>query len=361
MDICRMSIRTIFLLLFASASLLSQAQTGRKYANEFLNIGVDARAFGMSGAVIASGSDVWSTYWNPAGVASIRDDWQFGAMHAAYFGNIANYDYLSAATPIDETSSIGISILRFGVDDIMDTSELIDKDGNINYDRIQLFSAADYAFILSYARKAPIEGLQYGANAKIIYRGIGDFAKAFGFGLDLGLQYQRGEWMFGGVLRDATGTFNAWTFDMERFEDVFEATGNELPENTLEVSLPKLQLGAARHFQLGEQFGLLTELDINNTFDGRRNALVSSEVWSLYPALGLEFDYLKMIFVRMGFGNFQRELDFLDQAYTSFQPNIGIGFRYKGVSVDYALTDISDQSSAIYSNVFSLRVDLAAF
>ena len=44
-----------------------------------------------------------------------------------------------------------------------------------------------------------------------------------------------------------------------------------------------------------------------------------------------------------------------------FQPNIGIGFQYKGISIDYALTDIGDQSAALYSNVFSLRLDLSIF
>ena len=32
-----------------------------------------------------------------------------------------------------------VSIIRFGVDDILDTTQLIDENGNINYDRISLF------------------------------------------------------------------------------------------------------------------------------------------------------------------------------------------------------------------------------
>ncbi len=45
----------------------------------------------------------------------------------------------------------------------------------------------------------------------------------------------------------------------------------------------------------------------------------------------------------------------------SFQPNIGLGFKYKGIQVDYALTDLGNQSTALYSNIFSLKVDLGIF
>ena len=68
-----------------------------------------------------------------------------------------------------------------------------------------------------------------------------------------------------------------------------------------------------------------------------------------------------MVFVRGGVGNFQniKQLDGSDSV--GFQPNIGVGFRYKGIQVDYALTDIGDQSAALYSNVFSLKLDWEIF
>jgi len=63
----------------------------------------------------------------------------------------------------------------------------------------------------------------------------------------------------------------------------------------------------------------------------------------------------------VGAGNFQNitQLDGSDNL--GFQPNIGVGFKYKGIQVDYALTDIGDQSAAIYSNVFSLKLDWSLF
>ena len=60
----------------------------------------------------------------------------------------------------------------------------------------------------------------------------------------------------------------------------------------------------------------------------------------------------------MGFQNVT-QLDGSDSV--GFQPNIGVGFKYKGIQVDYALTDIGDQSAALYSNVFSLKLDWSLF
>src|SRR5690554_5281992 len=139
----------------------------------------------MANSVIAQTGDVNSGYWNPAGLVHLQDK-QISLMHASYFANIAQYDYAAFAMPVDERSALGISVLRFGVDDIMNTTELIDQNGNIDYNRISLFSAADYAFNISYARQLSVEGLSLGVNARVVRRVIGDFAKSWGFGIDLG-------------------------------------------------------------------------------------------------------------------------------------------------------------------------------
>jgi hypothetical protein len=91
------------------------------------------------------------------------------------------------------------------------------------------------------------------------------------------------------------------------------------------------------------------------------NDIISSSAVSATPALGLEYSFIDLVFVRAGAGNFQniQQLDGSDN--TTFQPNIGIGFKYKGISVDYALTDIGDSSEALYSNVFSVNIDLSVF
>jgi len=341
--------------------MLAVSQTNRNYSNEFMNIGVDAAALAMSGSVTATSNDVNSGYWNPAGLVHLEDN-ALALMHSSYFANIANYNYVAFAMPLDDRSAIGFSVIRFGVDDILDTTKLIDQQGNINYDRINLFSAVDYGVTFSYARKLPIPGLNYGVNAKVIRRIIGDFASSWGFGFDLGIQFETKNWQFGLMARDITTTFNAWAFDQDRLEDIQNAIPGENQEEpeANELTLPKLQLGMAKSFIFDYDYSLKTELDLIVRFE-QNNDIISTSFASITPAFGFEFGYIDLVYLRGGVGNFQNELEFDNNKKLSFQPNLGLGFKYNGVSIDYAITDIGDQSVALYSNVFSLKIDLGLF
>ena len=335
----------------------------RKYSNEFLNIGVDAAALGMSNAVVAHTGDVNSGYWNPAGLIKLEDK-QFALMHANYFANIAQYNYAGFAMPIDDRSAIGASIIRFGVDDILNTTQLIDSQGNIDYNRISLFSTADYALTVSYARSLPIDGLNLGVNAKIIHRTIGDFASAWGFGFDLGLQYisDDEDWKFGIMVRDITTTYNTWTINEEEFNKIRDAVpgeNQELPE-TSEITLPKAQLGVAKKWIIRYDYSLTAAANLNTRFT-RTNDIISTNTMSIDPALGFEFGYIELIYLRGGVGNFQQITQIDNTSKLSFQPNFGLGFKYRGIQIDYALTDLGNQSAALYSNIFSVKVDLDLF
>ena len=334
----------------------------RKYSNEFLSIGVDAAALGMSNAVVASTGDVNSGYWNPAGLLKLEDK-QVSIMHASYFANIAQYDYAAFGMPIDDRSAFGISLIRFGVDDILNTTQLIDSQGNIDYNRISLFSTADYALTVSYARALPIEGFNYGVNAKVVRRIIGDFANSWGFGFDVGLQYESdNEWKVGLMLRDITTTYNTWTINEEEYQKIKDAVPGEnqdLPE-TSEITLPKAQLGLSKKFEFHNEMSLLAAGNLNMQF-AQTNDIISTKAVSIDPALGFEWGYTDLVFLRAGVGNFQQITQIDDSKKLSFQPNIGLGFKYKGIQVDYALTDLGDQSAALYSNIFSLKVDLDIF
>lgn len=349
----------IFLLLtFLAISSQGQAP---KYSNEFLSIGVGARALGLSGAFTALASDATAGYWNPAGLTRIRSNLQLTLMHTQYFAGIARYDYGALAFRSGDNNHFAVSYMRFGVDDIPDTSELIDSEGNINYDRIRSFSASDNAVFFSYARLFPnAENLRIGANAKVIRRTAGSFAGAWGFGLDIGLQYQWSDWHFSAVGRDITSTFNAWSYDFsEEMREVFTLTGNEIPESSLEVTLPRVVLGAARQFQIREDFGVLASLDMIITTDGRRNVLIKGDPFSMDPSLGLEFSYKDLVFLRAGLGNYQRYTRDDESFRGGLQFNMGLGINLgERLSIDYALTDVGDQSVALYSNIFSLRFNI---
>nr|WP_098946196.1 PorV/PorQ family protein [Pseudalgibacter alginicilyticus] len=327
-----------------------------------MNIGVDAAALGMSSAVTAHTADVNAGYWNPAGLINL-DDNQLSLMHSSYFANIANYDYAAYAMPLDRESVIGISLIRFAVDDILDTTQLIDDQGNINYDRISLFSTADYGLTFSYARSLPVQGLNVGVNAKVIRRVIGNFASSWGFGFDLGAQFEsNNNWKFGIMARDITTTFNAWSIDKNEFakiQNAIDGQNQELPETT-EITIPKIQIGLSKLVDFNYDYTLLSSVNLNVRFE-ENNDIISSSFASINPALGFEFGYVDMVFLRAGMGNFQNETQFDNSQQLSFQPSFGLGFKYRGVQIDYAFTDIGDQSVALYSNVFSLKIDFSYF
>ncbi len=358
----KLRLRLYITTLICAVSVTLFSQTTRKYSNEFMNIGVDAAALGMSSAVTAHTADVNSGYWNPAGLLKLEDN-QLALMHSSYFANIANYDYAAFAMPLDNESAVGISLIRFAVDDILNTTQLIDEQGNINYDRISLFSTADYGLTFSYARSLPVQGLNYGVNAKVIRRIIGDFASSWGFGLDLGIQFETdNNWKFGVMARDITTTFNAWAIDENEFETIrnaVEGQNQELPETT-EITIPKLQLGISKLVDFNYDYTLLTSLNLNVRFE-ENNDIISTSVASINPALGFEFGYIDMVYLRAGMGNFQNETQFDNSEQLSFQPSFGLGFKYNGIQIDYAFTDIGDQSVALYSNVFSLKLDFSIF
>lgn len=349
------------------------AQTAPKYSNEFLAIGVGARALAMSNAMTSAVDDVTAVYWNPAALTDIEHRYQFAFQHAAYFAGIANYDYIGAAMAIDTKSHLGISMIRLGIDDIPDTRLLFDADGRINYDNINFFSATDFALMVSYARGVSFisgddfakgGGLTFGVNFKIVRRRVGEFASAWGFGVDASAKYRYNQWDFGLMLRDITTTFNTWTIQKEELRQVFNQTNNEIPGNSIELTLPKMILGASRPIQLNDKLGLLTSVDLVMTFDGRRNVLLNPGLVSVEPQLGLELDYEKKYFFRAGVGNLQRVKEFTalpdinDQTYWTFQPNIGAGFAFDDIVIDYALTDIGNVAESPYSHVFSIKFSL---
>jgi len=344
----------------------SQAQF-RKYSNEFLNIGAGARGLAMGSAQVASVSDGTAGYWNPAGLVAIKGQPQLNLMHAEYFAGIGKYDYANLAIPLkDNKRVLGLSLLRFAVDDIPNTIFLVEPDGTINFSNISKFSSADYAFLVSLAQQIKLKNdtrISGGLNAKVIHRKAGDFTTSWGFGFDAGLQILSPKWRIGIMARDVTTTFNAWSFNLsESMREVFYVTKNDIPVRSTELTAPRLILGGGYNFKLNRNLNLLAELNADVTFDGRRNTVLASDVASFDPKMGLEVGWKDVFFVRGGINNFQQALEDNDTTYTKkvwiYQPSLGAGFRISNVQIDYAFTNLANQSNPLYTHVFSLRADL---
>ncbi len=349
----------IALALVMCITTLASAQ---KFVNEFLNIGVGARAHGMFGSVVANGEDLTSAYWNPAGLIGLENSLEINAMHANWFGGIAGYDYISIGKKFKEkNAAAAVTLIRMGIDNIPNTLNLIGPDGNVDYNRIETFSTADYAFMISYAKAMDEEGkLSLGGNLKVIHRSIGSFGSAWGFGADIGAKYKvLKNITLGLTAKDITTTFNAWSFNLSEDEkSKFNDTGNEIPVSSNEVTLPRLVLGIAYQTNIGSNFSLLAETDLTFSTYGREAALVSKNRLEIDPTLGIEIGYMNKAFLRFGMGNIQRRVNIenFDESTIEIQPNVGLGLKLGRLTVDYALTNLGDRTDILVSHIFSVGI-----
>ncbi|TPW07205.1 MAG: hypothetical protein FD129_2592, partial [bacterium] len=195
-----------------------------KFAAEFLKVGVGARALGMGGAFTALADDASAIYWNPAGPALlVEPDVQL--THAEMFGGIVTHDVISGALPIGRNggrSSVGLSVIRLGVDDIKVTSDALRQEAGglivVDPDLVRIESAYDLGVFFNYAAGLG-EKWSIGGNVKMIRQSLVGDGSSFGIGADLGLLWlPSASTTFGLRLADITTTQIKW--DTGRHEKV---------------------------------------------------------------------------------------------------------------------------------------------
>jgi hypothetical protein len=342
-----------------------------KYAAEFLNIGVGARAMAMGGAFCAVADDATSSYWNPAGLRLLKSR-EIGVMHSAQFANEVKYDYLVFGSPA-VAESFGASLIRMGIDDIPYTENAFhdwgldnigpgepgdspDDDydplenpegteGNGQWDpydstqpelpgegidesRIELKSDVEMALILSYAKDLR-QGFAIGANAKLVRQGIGDSNllglsgddSMFGFGFDIGVLYQVNPWWRSGAcLHDAFGTLLIWN------------------NGTRNVKTPTLTIGNAFMSPvMNRNVMALAAVDFDIRFEGRETASqFSSGAVSMDIRAGGEIAYREAVALRVGMEPSSQETEPYGRAWNL---TLGAGLAFRGLKLDYAFSE----------------------
>jgi hypothetical protein len=293
----------------------AHSQTGiAKYAGEFISTGVGARALAMGGAFVAMANDVTAGYWNPAGLSRI-DYPEFILMHDSEFGSLVNNDYGAVAIPVGTSTSLGLSIIRVGVDDIADTRNAgVDANGNITHDptqftrvdpgRVTYFNAADWALYFTYSHRQT-ETFSYGANIKLIRRDLAEYS-AMGIGFDIGFWYRPYENLaFGANLQDITTTLVAWN------------TGRN------DLISPTVKVGSAYFIDLlGGRIAPAADFDIR--FENRRSASTAH----IGPVSfdfhgGMEYEFRNLIALRAGYSDVK-------------QLTLGAGVHFPKLNIDYS-------------------------
>jgi len=336
MKLPRRTFPAVIVILTIGIPLTNNAATPAKYAGEFIAIGVGGRALGLGGAYAAIANDVTAAYWNPAGLSELNYP-EIILMHDERFGGLENYDYGAVAIPVSARSTLALSVIRLGVDDIPNTQNawvdlnhdgLIESNETIDQSKITYFNAADWAFYLSYAKKTS-DAFSYGANLKFIRRENGP-ASATGVGFDVAAKYHPDDHLvFGANFQDVTTTLVAWT------------TG------TNELITPTLKIGSAYFWDaLGGRFAPAEDVDIR--FENRKsesNAHLGAVSFDFHS--GMEYVFKKLLAVRFGYSDIG-------------SLNVGAGIHLPKLDIDYSFAKFDGTDQLDNTHRISLTFTLEA-
>jgi hypothetical protein len=317
----RSLIPSFLMLVLLTTSVFSQG-SGNKYSGEFLAIGVGGRPLGMGGAFVSLVNDVTAGYWNPGALARINYP-QLSLMHDERFGNLVNYDYGSIAIPFGPSTSVGLSIIRLGVDDVPNTkgawldlnnNGYFDAGDRLDYSKIKFFNAADWAVYLTYSKRQN-EKLSYGVNLKVISRSIDD-GSAWGIGFDVGAIYSfNDKFRLGANLQDISTTYLAWN------------TGRK------ELITPTAKVGGSYDIGIFKTGRITPAVDFDVRFENRKFAsLAHLGPVSFDMHAGLEYGFKDLFAVRVGYNDVK-------------QLTLGAGVKLPKLNIDYSFAkfDNNDQ------------------
>jgi len=286
-----------------------------KYAEEFLNLGLGARSYGMGGAFTSLADDATSFYWNPAGTVQIEKKTVF-FMHSTQFKDLMTYDGATFILPGKSAKkAFSIGILYLSIPDIFDTRnawEDTDNDGlpdadEIDYSKITQFNDSEIAVFLNVAIKKR-DNLFLGFNVKYLRKSFAEFS-ANGLGTDFGLVYIPMQRIRLGLnLKDITGSFLLWN------------TGKK------EFIYPKLRTGVT----VIANFFFITESQIHLSMDTEirgDHRLLSSQL--SYKSINADFYW--------GMEYWFKDIFALRIGSDCGAISTGLGLSYKGINIDYAV------------------------
>ena len=287
--------KTLILILFLGISSISNAQLFRSTskvgttAGQFLKIAPGARATAMGGALTSIGSDIYSAYYNPAGVAIANSNGQLTFNHANWLADM-NYDFAAGALNIEGLGTIFATLTSFRVpEEKVRTFQNPEGDG-------RYWDAGGLAIGMGYARQLT-DRFSFGFTLKYIHESIWNSASS-GFAFDIGMIYRTpfNDLMIGAAMTNYGSKMRLDGRDI-RFNydpnDDINSGPNNIPAEykTDEFDLPLL-------FRFGMSMNLVNTRYIRLT--GSVDAVHPNDN-SEYINSGLEFAYDESFFIRAGY------------------------------------------------------------
>ncbi len=307
-------------------------------AASFLEVGVGSNAIGMGGAYVAMAEDVSALYWNPAGLARMKQT-------EAIFERIEwlagiSFNYLGVAVPIPRLGTVGLSINAMTMPDSpVRTYDRPEGTGE-KYSASSIAIGASYGFNLT-------NHFSIGFSGKFVQERIWH-EQASCLAIDIGTLYNTGieGLRIGAAITNFGPALRLDGGDLIIYEDVdptIDGNNDRIMGifMTDEWPLPlNMQFGIAYDVLKSDNLSMSVALDafhpINNTES--LNA-------------GAEISFLKILTARVGFKS-------IGQQDTEEGLTLGAGIRYKiagqsVINIDYAYADFGRLNEI---NRFTIRL-----
>ena len=291
-----LSLVILFLLVFMvimfnsitfSSSIPDKAGTS---GLSFLKLGIGARPTGMGEAFTSISGDIFSLYWNPAGVAR-HTGTEFAFMHNQWFQDVS-LEYAALAFSYKK-NVFGLSLT------LSQVANLERREGPTE-NPISYFDEHDLSLGFSWSRKIN-DKLDLGISTKFLYEKI-DFSSATGLGFDLGgIYWLRSNIQIGGAILNLGPKMK------------FEQEGFDLPAR---YKVGAAYLGHEKYFN----GGFILSLDLVKPNDN-----------DLKVHLGGEYTYKEKFTLRSGY----------QIGYDDRNISLGLGLKIKKYAIDYAFVPFS--------------------
>jgi hypothetical protein len=168
--LCALTVIFFLNLLFFSNDTFSEEKYS-PWAGEFLRMGVGARAMGMGNAYSAVDGDIFSSYYNPAGLVYM--DGRQLTVSQRYMSMDRFMTHLAFGSRIGPDADFAFSWIGAGTDDI--------QGRDLNGNRTGVLKDSRNSFSVSFAKSIG-SNIAAGLNAKLsLWKLAGEDAKAIGF------------------------------------------------------------------------------------------------------------------------------------------------------------------------------------
>lgn len=275
-----MSIQSKIATLLIFLTVFSAAETGDNagYAGSFLRMGLGARSLAMGNAGVADSENGFAAYYNPAGLAHLKD--RHLSLTYYFLSLDRQLHYVGLALPLKPSAGLSVAWMHAGVTDIQGRTSTGIPD--------EVYETGENVIYLSFANVFH-RRIAVGLNFKILNHTLLGLTGS-GLGFDIGILLKPFETISLGILLKDLGASYTWNT-----QDLFGDRGG----NYTDIFPQILKIGIAyRHH---DNFCFIGDFEISDQNDYRAH-------------FGGEYLINNILFLRMGIDN--------------ENPTFGIGLAY---------------------------------